>query len=107
MHDHRAITHLEIKPIILRPEPIQHAPIAVDLPEAIPIQIFQILFSHSEFLKQLKLIKSPKSRNFRRADFVKNYLKHRRKLEGRRRICQRRVRVLSLGFSGSAFSIGV
>ena len=56
MHDYRAIFNLEVKPIILRPETMEHMPIAINISKVIVTQTVEFLFRNPEFLKQLKLL---------------------------------------------------
>ncbi len=81
VHDDRAILYLKIKSVFLRAEAIHDMAITLDFPETITPAAIQILFGHMELLQQLKLLQSPQSGDFRRANFIKNDLKHAATLE--------------------------
>ncbi len=76
MHDHRVLLHLEIKPVFLRPETIQHGAVPFDLPEALAAQVFKILLADLELLEQFKLLKRPETRKLGRTDFIEHDLEH-------------------------------
>lgn len=76
LNDHRAVSHFEIHPVVLRPEAMQHPSIALDLPELIAVRRIQILFGNFEFLKELELLQGSQGGNFRRADLIEHDLKH-------------------------------
>jgi hypothetical protein len=78
--DDGAFFHLEIEAVVLRPEAVQHPPIAVDLAEAFTRKIVQILLTHLEFLKQFELLECSQFGKLGGTDFVENNLKHPRRL---------------------------
>ena len=89
--DHRAIFHLEVEPVILRPEPVEHRPVAFDPAETLATQIFQVLLADLEFLEQLELLERLQLRELRRADFIENDLEHRVTLRSGKGVCQSEV----------------
>ena len=80
MDDDRAILHLEVKAVVLRPESIEQPPVAINFPESVTLQIVEIFLSHLEFLQQFKLFERLQLGELGSADFVKNNLKHSRRL---------------------------
>ena len=76
VHDHRAVLHLEVKPIVLRPEPVKHGAVAVDPAEPLAGEIGQVLLADLELVDQFELLERIQGGEFRGADFVENNLKH-------------------------------
>ena len=74
--DDRAVLHLEVKPVVLRPEAIQQPPVAINFPKPISVQVIQIFLPDLELFEQFKLFERPQLRELGSADFVKNNLKH-------------------------------
>ena len=79
--DDLAVFDLEIKAPVLRAEAVQGAAVALDLAEALAVEVLQVALGHLELVEQLELFEGIEPGNLGRADFVEDDLEHGGSLE--------------------------
>lgn len=84
VHGHLVIGNSEIEPPVLRPKTIKGFSVTFDFSKTLVIEVLQIILSHLKLIKEFKLLQRSQLGNLRSTNFIKDDLKHMRRLSEHR-----------------------